>query len=179
MAREIPLSRGFVTIVDDADYEWLSQWKWSYKNVGGGGAVAESYAGRTDNHRRKTLYMHREILQASKGDYCDHINGNGLDNRRSNLRLCTNGQNLFNKDKPRIRKATSKYKGVVLRRTSRGRVSWAARIKANKKGYWIGTFATELDAARAYDAAARELHGAFAYLNFPADATNATAQQGE
>ena len=106
--------------------------------------------------------MHRLILNAPKGLVVDHINGNGLDNRKANLRLCTPAQNACNV-RPRPGE-TSKYKGVAFIKRER---RWQVRISFRNKRKWIGYFDTEIDAARAYDQAARRLHKEFASLNFP------------
>jgi hypothetical protein len=91
----------------------------------------------------------------------DHINGNGLDNRRCNLRPVTSQQNRANQRKTR---GTSQFKGVYLRRRER---NWEAAIKVNRRRIYLGTFSSEVEAARAYDAAARHHFGEFAALNFP------------
>src|SRR4030067_2579990 len=92
--KKIPLSRGMVTLVDDLDYEWLSQWKW-YAARGG----ATFYAGRSlprSAEGRGAVWMHRLILSVPPGIDVDHRNGNGLDNRRINLRSCNRSQNACN-----------------------------------------------------------------------------------
>jgi hypothetical protein len=104
--------------------------------------------------------MHREILNASDGMECDHINHNGLDNRKVNLRLCTHQQNCFNK-KPQPNN-TSKYKGVAWNDESK---KWQASIMHNGRKIHIGYYDYEADAAIAYDDYAAELFGEFAYLN--------------
>ncbi len=106
----IPLTQGYFAIVDADDYERLSQYKWHVKVSSYG-----CYAYRTEN--RKRIAMHREILNAPPGMHCDHINHNGLDNRKANLRLCTPQQNSFNQ-KPRSN-CTSRYKGVCWNRSMR------------------------------------------------------------
>ncbi len=152
--RYIALTKGKFAIVDAADYEWLSQYKWHLV------APGKLYAGRKENG--KTIYMHREIMQPPPGMMIDHINGNGLDDRRANMRACTNQQNMRN-----LRKrcsGSSIYKGVYYDKRRR---TWYARICHNSKSIHLGTFPTEIEAARAYDRAARELFGEFARLNFP------------
>jgi hypothetical protein len=110
-----------------------------------------------------SIGIHRIILGLSKGDdlQVDHINRNGLDNRRENLRVCTHQQNQMNRPS---RGGSSSYKGVDWR-TSHNK--WRASIKLNQKKKFLGHFQTELEAAQAYDAAAIILHGEFALLNFP------------
>jgi len=106
--------------------------------------------------------MHRVIMRAPKGVMCDHRNYNGLDNRKSNLRLCTSAQNQYNK-RPK-KGCASRYKGVVLRKDCK---RWRARIGFKRKRIHIGDFDDQMDAAMAYDDKAVELFGEFAYLNFP------------
>src|SRR5689334_16735192 len=112
MTKLIPLTRGQSAIVDDTDFEWLSQWKWcalpTHRKDG-------YYAvRRTPNSNGKLLFMHKFILGATTNQG-DHINGNKLDNRRDNLRPATRKQNLFNRCKPNRKKPqTSQYKGVYL-----------------------------------------------------------------
>lgn len=117
----------------------------------------------------RMTFMHRLILaNACEGFQVDHINGNGLDNRRENLRVCTRFQNMQNSSGCRDRK--SAYKGVAkISRwaTNKNGKIWEARICWDGKQRVIGTYKTELDAAQAYDNKAREVHAQFARLNFP------------
>jgi hypothetical protein len=106
--------------------------------------------------------MAREIMKAPKGVMVDHKSGDRFDNRKENLRFATNQQNQHNQTRVRIDN-TSGYKGVI--RTARG---FGAQIYMNRRRIWIGTYRTPEDAARAYDAWARELFGEFAHTNFPA-----------
>ena len=160
--KQIPLTQGKFAIVDDADCQWLNQFKWcAYKGN------STYYAIRGDG-KRNTIRMHREILNSPKGLCTDHRNGNGLDNRRKNLRVCTNAENLQNQTK-RAR-CTSKYKGVTTYSVVKHRKRpWLAQITFNNKHINIGYFASEESAARAYDIAAKKYHGEFARLNFPND----------
>ena len=156
--KAIPLTRGFMALVDDEDYERLAQYKWRicpHKNA--------TYAMRTArmaDGRERTVQMHREIMEAQPGSDVDHVNRNGLDNRRANLRVCSRCQNLRNRIGRRSR--DSKYKGVyqVGKR-------WRARIAQGGKQYHLGHFDTQEEAAKAYDAAARHHFGEYARLNFP------------
>jgi hypothetical protein len=157
MPREIPLTHGYVAIVDNEDYEWLSQWRWN-----AAGSPPHLYARRIDNERR-TIHMHRVILDAPQGIQVDHINGNRFDNRRSNLRCATHQQNQFNRGARR--NGSSQYKGVSWIAKHR---RWQATIAIDSRNTNLGWFTDEVEAARAYDAAARIHHGEFAYLNFPA-----------
>lgn len=117
--------------------------------------------GRRSEGEPKAFLMHRLIMGVSdRWQLVDHINHDGLDNRRCNLRIVTMQQNLFNQ-KP-SRKSSSQYKGV----SARGR-RWAASIMVAGVVYYLGTFETEIQAARAYDAEARKHHGEYGYFNFP------------
>jgi len=151
--KEIPLTKNKITIVDDDDYEWLKKWKWHV--IKGGNsfyALRNEYLGVV-NHKKilKTITMHREIINAPKGVMVDHINGDGLDNRKSNLRLCNkrqNGQNRINENK------SSKFPGVTLHKKAK---KWHAQIEINGKHKNLGYFINEKDAAIAYEKACREL----------------------
>jgi len=159
IVKEIPLTQGKVALVDDEDYEELNKHKWCAQKTG-----KAFYAVRNVGKRphQKHVYMHRQILNAPPGVECDHRNGNGLDNRRCNLRICTSGQNKMNQ---RPRGGTSQFKGVRWHRQAK---RWQAEIMINSKHRYLGLFADETDAARTYDVAARELFGEFARTNFEA-----------
>lgn len=153
--KEIPLSLGLVAFVDDEDFEWLNQWKWY--------AVKKHkifYAERTTSDR-KHLKMHRLILGLSdQSVLCDHIDGNGLNNCRANLRACSHTENMRN---TRPHPGFSKYKGVQPRYNKS--LKWAAYIRINNKEKCLGRFDSEEEAARHYNLAAKETFGDFARLN--------------
>lgn len=155
--KEIELTRGYKAQVDDADYEWLNQWKWrseiGYNTV---------YAVRTDySNGKKNLRMNRLILAITDLNIqVDHRDRNGLNNQRDNLRIATNQQNSINQVGCN---KTSRYKGVFRDNTKK---RFCAQIKVNYKSTHIGTFNSEIEAAMAYDRKAKELFGEFAYLNF-------------
>lgn len=151
--RFIPLTKGQVAIVDKEDYEWLSQYKWHAVNNG-----EKFYAYRCRNKR--SLSMHRAIMNEPKGMLVDHKDGNGLNNRRNNLRVCTTSQNHQNR---RRTFGSSRYKGVHWNKKGK---KWAAAITDKGKYKFLGHFDDEAEAAKAYDRKAKELFGEFAYLNF-------------
>ncbi len=154
MAKEIQLNRGYIAIVSDEDYERVSKYAWTI--------LQNKYAHRTPNKENPYGRMHRFILQAPPNVCVDHINGNGLDNRRENLRFCNQSQNLSNVGKRSNNK--SGYKGVTFEsQTSK----WRASITVNYRTKHLGRFNSPEEAAHAYDKAALELHGKFARLNFP------------
>ena len=105
--------------------------------------------------------MHREIMGASPGQYVDHIDGDGLNNRKSNLRLCNSMENGGNQ---KSRGGTSKYKGVYFYRPTK---KWKAQVRVGGKKTHLGYFNKEEDAAMAHDAAAREAFGEYCCVNFP------------
>jgi len=154
-AKLIPLTQGKFAIVDAEDYEELSRYKW-HVNKGGRTDYAKS------QKKGKAIKMHRLLMRAPKGLFVDHINHNGLDNRKSNLRLCTRIENLRNQ-LPR-RGGASQYKGVGWHKKSK---KFVARIYMEGKRMHLGYFDDEIEAAKAYDKKAKELFGEFAFLNFP------------
>ena len=121
------------------------------------------YHAPSGRQRRKTsLFLHQLIMETPKGMVTDHINGDPLDNRKQNLRICTQAENVRNRRAGKNN--TSGFKGVSWHKRTN---SWHARIDHNKKPIHIGCFEDKEEAARAYDRKAIELHGEFAYTNFP------------
>lgn len=157
----IPLTQGFSTVVDPTDYEWLNQWKWCY---GSGGyalrvKLTKNSAGKVN---REGILMHRLIIGTPKGWDTDHINGDTLDNRRCNLRICLHQENSRNRRK-QGKAATSRYKGVTWHKYKK---RWVARIVLSPgKTKSLGDFSTEKEAALAYNIAAINYFGGFAALN--------------
>ncbi len=139
-------------LVDDVDFDRVSEFKWSLINVKSYGPYAI--------HSHTKLLMHRFILEAAKGQSVDHVNGNGLDNRRQNLRFADTRQNAQNM-RPK-RGHSSRFKGVMW---EKDRSRWVARIQADGRYRNLGRFDDEHQAARAYDAAALEHFGEFALTN--------------
>lgn len=158
--KQIQLTQDKVTVVDDADFDWLSQWKWfAHFNF------YNWYAARTVwqlDGKSHTVKMHRIIIAAGDGTEIDHIDGDGLNNRRDNLRVVTHQQNMFNRST--TRKNISGFKGVTWHKRD---LIWQVNIGCNGKTKYLGSFHDAEEAARVYDAAARKLFGEFARLNFP------------
>jgi hypothetical protein len=152
---KIYLASGESVLVDAVDFHWLSQRSW-YRHAAGY-AMCDLF-GRRGGVK---VLMHRLILLAPDTATVDHVNRDILDNRRANLRLATMSQQNANKIKF---KGKSAFKGVYRRCDGR---KWSAQIIFNGKMNYLGSFETEIDAAMAYDSAARNHHGAFARLNFP------------
>jgi hypothetical protein len=160
--RKIPLTKGRYAIVDPDDYYRLSEYKW---HVSGGG-YNKYYAVRKgpnqNGMRGEMVKMHREVANTPEGLLCDHINGRRLDNRKANLRSATYSQNVWNSKKTSS-PGYSKYKGVTYRSRSK---KWVAMIYLNRRQIFLGSFEDEIQAAKAYDRAAKKHFGEFAKLNF-------------
>jgi hypothetical protein len=156
--KQIPLTQGKFALVDDADYEWLMQWNYFYCN----GYAARKTSGRF-GEPRKLIYMHREVMKAPDGTLVDHRNTERtLDNRRRNLRVCTRSQNGANTKKHANNH--SGFKGVSL--ITDQRKPYRAEIRISGDKIYLGSFDKADEAARAYDAKAKELFGEFARTNF-------------
>lgn len=149
--KEILLTQGYVALVDDEDYEFIAQWRWYY---------AQGYAKSIDRIEGKQRLMHRVLTSAPTGTDVDHANMDRLDNRRSNLRVCTRSQNLGNRSKTKGN--TSGYKGVVKETNAN---TWKAQITCGGKSLYIGGYKTKEEAAKAYNEKAKELFGPFAKIN--------------
>lgn len=166
--KEISLTRGYIALVDDEDYSRLSIFKWQV--IAG---AKTFYAIRSTKYlkteKRRTIRMHREILGLYEHDgfEIDHINRNGLDNRKSNLRLCSRSQNQSNRSL--LNNNTSGFKGVnfhrgIVRHFTKDR--WDARIMYEGKSIYLGSYPDPHKAALAYDKAALKYFGGYAFLNF-------------
>lgn len=161
---EVRLNRGFVAIIDAENLEWLQRWNWNVtKQRNSHSACAVSWtAGVITMH---WLVLRHHGVVRPPGFVIDHINGNGLDNRFCNLRIATYAENAANSRKRRQDNTTSEYKGVWLAKDIWRKKRWVARIRANGKRRHLGHFATQEEAAVAYDAAAKDLYGEFAVPN--------------
>lgn len=158
--KKIKLTKGYVALVDNEDFESVSKIKWSVIIQSSGRCEA---MGNIGYGRKNTdpIRMHTLIMNPPKGMTIDHINHNALDNRKSNLRICTNRQNNRNKKAPSNN--TSGFKGVVWHK---GGNKWMAQIRIdNDEHLYLGLFKDKIAAAKAYNEAALKHHGEFAFLN--------------
>lgn len=149
---ELSAGRG-AALVSDEDFGALSQFRWHLHSAG------YAYRAVKNAGKQTNFLMHREVAQPDPGFVVDHINGNRLDNRRENLRVCTYAENARNNG---AIKKSSALRGVSWHAKAG---KWRATIKLNGKSKHVGYFATEAEAAAAYDEAARSLHGEFARTN--------------
>ena len=156
--KKIKLTQNKFAIVDDADFEWLSQWKWSATKRSNGIWYAMRNVWNHGNQYR--IYMHRLIMDLRRGDrqVVDHINHDGLENCRCNLRVCTQSQNIYNGRKHFD--GSSRFKGVSWYKPSG---KWTSSICVNGKVKRLGYFDYEVAAMQAYNKAARQFFGEFAY----------------
>lgn len=155
--KEIPLTRGYVALVDDEDFAKLQGCAWQAGVVPGRKAVYANGRVPNSGKRGKHVIMHRVIMDAPPGVDVDHIDGNGLNNQRSNLRLCSRKDNLRNRGA--LSRNTSGYKGVTW---SKKKKKWYAQIRVDGKNKSLGFHDDIQAAALAYQDAAKEHHGDFA-----------------
>lgn len=155
--KEIFLTKGKVAFVDDDDYEWLSKQKWYATNNGKKRELWYAKRSFKQRGKNKSQTMHVSIMNPGKGFEVDHIDGYGLNNQRSNLRIVTHRINCHNS---RHFPGTSKYKGV-----SKSDKKWRAMIRNDGRKIHLGYFETEIEAAKAYDVKAKTIFGDHATLN--------------
>jgi hypothetical protein len=151
--KKILLTQGKYALVDDEDFEILSKFKWYAAKRGYG-----FYAQR--RLKNISVQMHRFLLNPEKGKDVDHINGDTLDNRRANLRVCSRSQNEWNRKKQKNN--TSGFKGVTYNKESK---KYFSRIRVYKDLIYLGSFENKVEAAKKYNEAAIKYHGEFALLN--------------
>ena len=163
--RVIALTRFKFTIVDSEDYERLNKFRWAAYRGENLWYASRHKVLKADGSNRGTIWMHRELVKAPKNRVVDHYNQNGLDNRKENLRVATKAQNAYN-CKKKSGRYTSEFKGV-----SKSDDRWHSRIFFNGRQIHLGSFGTEIAAAKAYDEAAKKYHGEFARLNFATKGT--------
>lgn len=155
--KKIILTKGAFALVDNEDFGWINKYKWQYGVRGY--ATKNLHIGMKNGKRiSKLMLMHREIIKTPKGLFTDHINGNKLDNRKQNLRICTRQQNVWNMKISSHN--TSGFKGVSKRNNR-----WSASIHKNNKKIHLGYFSTAKEAAKKYNETAFEFFGEFAKLN--------------
>ena len=153
MVKLVPLTKEKFAIVDEEDFERITRYKWLFDR---------GYARRRfeRNGIQHCMHMHREILQAPEGFEVDHINGNCLDNRKTNLRIVTHRRNMHNMASHKD--SSSKFRGVYWNKKEQ---KWAAQICLDGKRRHIGLFVSEFEAAKAYNREAIRLFGEYARLN--------------
>ena len=167
--KAIKLIRGKKAIIDDEDFEQVSKQKWCALYDGHNWYAFRNKVIQNKPYKQITESLHRFLLMPNKGQEVDHINGDTLDNRRCNLRVCTHAENTHNSRKPKTG-LTSKYKGVDWYNPGK---KFRARIHVYRvKRKSLGYFKDEIKAALAYDAAALKYYGEFARLNFPPPSAN-------
>ena len=158
----IKLTQDKYAIIDDEDFKLVDQYKWHVLKTSVNNYAATNAGGRKN---RKYILMHKLILDYFGFSDIDHINGNALDNRKQNLRICSRQQNIRNKKKCN-KICSSQYKGVWFRKDTQ---KWSSEITVDYKKICLGCFVNEVDAAKAYNEVAREYFGKFAKLNIMGD----------
>lgn len=158
--KEMFLTKGQIALIDDEDFEKLSQWSWyAHSNP----VSNTSYAARGTfiNYKNKLYLMHRQILGITDPKISvDHADGNGLNNQKSNLRICTHSQNMCNTSKRK--NTTSRFKGVSW---CSDRNKWEVEVRVDNKRLRVGRYENEIEAALAYNVTASFAHREFARLN--------------
>lgn len=149
---EVELTQGYYTQIDDEDLSVVSKHKWQVRSGKAGNKYASCGVWQKGKNRSKSIQMHRMIMGVTNPKIqVDHIDGNGLNNQRYNLRIVTNQQNSFRSRKSFKKVYSSKYKGVCF---DKSREKWTAKIKLGNKHTYLGRYETEIEAAQAYNVAA-------------------------
>ncbi|KKN64720.1 hypothetical protein LCGC14_0488520 [marine sediment metagenome] len=156
MSKSIPLTQGQFTLVDDGDYEYLNQWKWQASKPLNSPRNYYAVRNQQGHSGQGKILMHLMLLPLSDGKQTDHIDGNSLNNCRSNLRRCTYAENQFNRHPNR--NTVSGYKGVALNKSGK---KWQVYCG----GLYYGVYANKEDAALRYNCVAQLKYGQFARLN--------------
>lgn len=156
MTKYIKIS-GQVAMVDNEDYDWISKFSWHLKNSG---TVLYARCNVVLDNKHTTMTMHRMVMTAKKGQIVDHIDRNGLNNQKYNLRFATKAQNKMNCISHK--NSSSKYKGVHWNKVSK---VWQSRIQFEGKKIFLGAFDNEIEAARAYDKKSIEIFGEYSRVN--------------
>ncbi|WP_238537859.1 HNH endonuclease [Zavarzinella formosa] len=156
---QIELAQGHTAVIDDEDADMILSHKWHASRGSCGKVHAVTTAWDRDKQKHHNIRMHRLILGAKPGEMVDHITGDTLDNRRQNLRICTNAENQQNSGQ---RRGSSKYKGVAWY-SRHGK--WRVMFNWKGKTHFVGYFDSEVEAALAYNKAVLPLAGEFARLN--------------
>lgn len=162
--RPIPLTKGLTAWVSPEDWRRVMRHKWCAHSHRGGLTYAQANVKIGSEWKR--VLLHRVVMKVGPGETVDHRDGNGLNNTRDNLRIVVGGGNQHNSGHRQTKNRSSRFKGVSWHK---GACKWRAQIMCDRKYHNLGLHATEEDAARAYDRAARELHGEFARVNFPGE----------
>lgn len=173
---EITLTQNKKTVIDEVDADLAEQVKWfAHRRRDGPNQRWYALGNTRIKGKRRSILLHRLIMERilgrflKTGEHVDHINHDGLDNRRQNLRIANTQENNYNSRKGTNGK-TSIYKGVFWHKQHK---KWYAHIRKDKKSHFLGLYRNELDAAKAYDKAAKDMYGKFACLNLPEDESEA------
>lgn len=145
-----------VALVDDEDYKWLNDYKWHLRDI----KIMNAGTKIKIDGKWFEKRMHHFLVDVPEGFEVDHIDRNGLNNQKSNLRVVTHSQNMMNRNS--FKGSSSKYKGVCWHKQCK---KWFAQIVLNKKHYYLGLYENEIDAAKAYNKRAKKLHGKYVNLN--------------
>ena len=156
--KQITLTQGKIALVDDSGFDMLSKFKWFANKFNGKWYAVRSFG--TRKTKKGSIMMHREIMKTVKGMDTDHIDGDGLNNQRKNLRACTHSENSCNRGKQKNN--TSGFKGVTWNKTGK---TWQAQIKVKNKYIYLGCSPSESFAYKMYVEGCEKYHGKFSNSN--------------